>query len=93
MNLRNETISHGTLRFQDLIPVFCRTVELLGHTPVAIAPLEALANPDADWWYSDDAVEVHVALFDQLNGLAPDGYYFGSHPGDGSDFGFWIEEE
>ena len=28
-------------------------------------------------------------LFDCLNDYAPDGYYFGSHEGNGSEFGYW----
>jgi len=36
--------------------------------------------------FTDDAVE---ELICQLKRLAEQGYYFGSHPGDGSDFGFW----
>ena len=32
-------------------------------------------------------------LFDLLNDLAPEGYYFGAHEGDGADFGFWKWKE
>ena len=28
-------------------------------------------------------------LWDYMNQIAPDGFYFGAHPGDGSDYGFW----
>ena len=35
----------------------------------------------ADWLMDD--------LFDALEECAPKGHYFGSHPGDGSDLGFW----
>tara|TARA_Y100000310_G_scaffold343680_1_gene452443 strand:- start:1457 stop:1825 length:369 start_codon:yes stop_codon:yes gene_type:complete len=32
-------------------------------------------------------------LFDLLDEFAPPGYHFGAHEGDGSDFGFWKDEE
>ena len=32
---------------------------------------------------------LHESLFDLLDSLAPEGYYFGATEGDGSDFGFW----
>ena len=35
----------------------------------------------------------HEELFDKLNCLAPEGYYYGTHPGDGACFGFWQREK
>ena len=32
-------------------------------------------------------------LFDALDEIAPDGYYFGAHIGNGSDYGFWSIKE
>lgn len=33
-------------------------------------------------------------IWDRMNELAPEGYYFGSRPGHGADFGFWpIDDE
>jgi hypothetical protein len=108
------TISHGTLRPQDLIPAFMdalcyldrkqyleMVIELgeigcpIGIAVVASGYVEGIdATDDHPWWDGEDASYLlNETLYDSLNGLAQDGFYFGSHPGDGSDFGFWQHEE
>jgi len=97
------TISHGTLRMQDLIPAFLDVLRI--HNPEAYQqivipgagfssfPSHAREDEGDEWWDSDDAVWLLGELFDSLNELAPEGHYFGANPGDGSDFGFWANED
>lgn len=45
-----------------------------------------------DYFDSDRCADDLDHLFNLLNMAAPAGFYFGAHPGDGSDFGFWPED-
>lgn len=96
------TVCHGTMRPQDLIPAFMAAVanvdppayEQMVTAP--FPPVPAYVYDEGDncpWWDSEDAMCVLEALTEALEAAAPEGYYFGAHPGDGSDFGYWEMEE
>lgn len=91
-----ESISHGTMRPQDVLPALLDA--LAEHDRDAYAqclhliPAHASEDDDTAWW-TDEAQDHVEALFDALNDCAPAGLYFGAHPGDGSDYGFWMSEE
>jgi hypothetical protein len=85
------TISHGTLRTEDLLQAFADELKLLDMANEYESLLRKcnriIKKGDYD---SEEAVYlVNESLPDALNSFAPDDCYFGSHPGDGSDFGFW----
>ena len=85
------SISHGTMRPEDLIPDFVSQLQSLDtRGDYAELVKEADAIEDFD---SEDAGYVLEELFDALNTFAPDYCYFGAHPGDGADYGFWLCEE
>ena len=101
-NITTGTVIHGTMRVQDLIPAFLDTLAEVwpeayaGYMVCPFGPVPAYVEDegdDSEWWDGDDAKGLLDSLFDQLNEAAPDGYYFGSHPGDGSDYGFWAFED
>ena len=88
------SVSHGTMRTQDLIPAF---MEVIRDTPEYVqvmnaVPAHAMEDKDAKWWNSDEAAALLESLFDTLDAYSPEGYRFGAHPGDGSDYGYWESE-
>jgi len=93
------TVIHGTMRSQDLLPAWLDVVKT--HHPaeysriMADIPADAFDNDDHCFWTDEDSGVFECSwilnedLFDVLNNLAPPWTYFGSHEGDGSDYGFW----
>lgn len=79
------SISHGTLRTVDLLESFADELARLGSP---VEPPEAWEDMD-----EDTRAEWLESLFDELQSHAPNFTYFGAHPGDGSDFGFWPDIE
>lgn len=77
------TVSSATMRTEDLYDAFTSELERLDSKRYLQFVLDKSEDPD----------EQIEELFDILNQYAPDGCYFGAHPGDGCDYGFWKFEE
>ena len=95
----DSTVIHATMRPADLIPAF---LEVIRETPEYVQLLQAAPaivtdptpyNDDSDDWGTGDVVFFLDELFETLDSYAPEGYYFGAHPGDGSDYGYWQTED
>lgn len=77
------SLSHGTMIVED---VFDRIISLLPRSIRAEFNQSRKGSTERSFILWEDA-------FDYLDSIAPRGYYFGSHPGDGSNYGFWKIEE
>lgn len=102
------SVSHGTMRPEDLIPAFVACLDDL-HKAMSldVRPgeemdcVQAVSAKDdwlgalerrmeADGYYESKEADWDLEeLFEHLNTFAPPYCYFGSHPGDGADYGFW----
>lgn len=88
------------MREEDLIPCFLDVLEELdGPRCAAIRQefadeLAALGTDEiTDEQQESLSYLLNESLFDALNEYAPPYFYFGSHPGDGSDYGFWLSQD
>jgi len=84
------SISSGTMREEDLIPCFISELEYLEH-PQAKEHRDVWEELDQNdkETYVDECASLLEELFEALDECAPDFCYFGTHYGDGADFGFW----
>ena len=91
------SISRGTLRTVDLLEAFADELDRLESESDDVAEARAVLTLHNAGWLtiadSDEASELVQALQDALNEFAPSYCYFGTHEGDGSDFGFWPSME
>ena len=95
MTIKFGTISHGTLRSEDLLEAFADELDYQRSCGAAVDAehgdrlrklVDAARAVDPE---HEDADELVAELQDALSELAPSYAYFGSTEGDGSDFGFW----
>lgn len=97
------TVISGTHRPEDLIPALTDQLMAMGGRSIAHAFRRNVYSDvykhledygDLVAFEDQEAVgELVEALFDELAARAPEGTYFGAHPGDSSDYGFWPTEE
>jgi len=99
------TVSHGTMRNEDLIPTFVSELEYQikrnrdslseedsSRYVSSLAEIQTFTDNDESDYDSEYASELVEDLFALLDEFAPPYGYFGEHPGDGSDYGFWLSE-
>jgi hypothetical protein len=88
------TISHGTLKTEDLIVAFADALNTYGsgegNAKLVMEAFEAVQAMTTNIIEAEEANEIVVELQDSLDEIAAQhGLYFGNTEGDGSDFGFW----
>jgi hypothetical protein len=84
------SVSTGTLRTQDLLPAFANALaDLEGNRN---RPLIVAADGEIDY-ESERASFLLGDMQDALEVSCPPFVFFGAHPGDGADFGFWPDME
>jgi hypothetical protein len=91
------------MKTEDLIPSFIDELESQkplhqAHRKLITRIQKNIAHPsdstveDANYWDSEDSQEDLNDLFDALGEYCLPYFYFGAHPGDGSDYGYWLSE-
>ena len=89
----DQTVVHGTLLTADLVKSFTDEYARIGGRPSNVKLFRSHLLL-ADGQEREELLSFDLEdLFELLDELAPEGTTFCSHPGDGSDFGFWTYED
>jgi hypothetical protein len=98
-------VSSGTLRTENLIPALSSALaqilssldqppfELSSQAEELLLVAESGASSELSSSDREQLSELCSDLFDMLDSLAPVGFSFSSHEGDGALFGFWLSSE
>lgn len=101
----NKSLSHATLNTYHLLDTFLQFLRVNSDVPFEVqekangiqAEVDGLDRDDSGNYLGDDATTadeiLNETVFDLLDSIAPDGTHFSAHEGNGSDFGFWVNEE
>jgi hypothetical protein len=88
------TISCATMKPKDLIPVFIEELKRIDHNNEytdVIKEGEQIIQSE-DWDSENTSMYLNEDLWNALDNFSPPYAYFGAHPGDGADFGYWLPE-
>jgi len=84
------SVSEGTLKEDD---IFNAIRGYLNFTSEGQGIIEDFEKAQEENDKETMSYLLNESAFNYMNEIAPEGYYFGSHPGDGADIGFWENGE
>jgi len=97
---RNMSLSHAIMGENDLCSAFMLFLHAVKHRCDIVRRVNslqiALDNAIINDFYREENEVSYVLnedIWDLLDEIAPSRCCFGSHPGDGADYGFWEYEE
>ena len=99
------TVSEGTMRPQDILPAIMDVLK--EYHPEAYQLVTDTISEEFDvtyvelcrdethqgWWSVNQWWLLDGFVWPAMDDIAPDGHYFGAHPGDGADYGFWLNDD
>ena len=86
------TISHGTMRPEDLIPEFVyhlNTLHLSKNERLELNRIQRDMNHQKYFESEDSEMDLNETLWEMMNNHCPRMCYFASRESDGSDYGVW----
>jgi hypothetical protein len=89
-HFKNFSVSQATHVWKDVVVSIQAFLLTLGCDKVLTYEQWLEGEPDTK---ENQCMYLNEYLWNIIDGIAPVGCYFGAHPGDGSDFGFWESDE
>jgi hypothetical protein len=87
------SLSHGTMKTVELVTSFMDFLSDVHDECDIYSEFVDIQEQVENAQDLDDLEHIlNEDIWNLLNKIAPDGCYFGGHPGDGIDYGFWEKE-